>query len=235
MDLMARRRVMLSAGKRSRLPREYQESEYLVGNGGQYINTEIVLTKGCVISIRFMTQNPAPTSQVLYGWRYRGSYNNQYQLFVNNEDPNQRLLGVGKTVDASPRSCWANGVETTMIFDTDSNKLLINGTDFMQRYPNSFSYANGTCFDDNGSSTIPPFLFSFNKLGAAAAFAKGQKIFKYSVTINGAFIQNFVPCYRESDSKPGMYDLAGSICSLTNSPFYINAGTGEFLVGPDVN
>lgn len=38
--------------------------------------------------------------------------------------------------------------------------------------------------------------------------------------------QLFVPCVLTADSKPGLYDLCGSICPLTNSPFYINAGTG---------
>lgn len=35
------------------------------------------------------------------------------------------------------------------------------------------------------------------------------------------------PCYRKSDSKPGMYDIV-------NNTFYTNAGTGEFTVGNDV-
>lgn len=41
---------------------------------------------------------------------------------------------------------------------------------------------------------------------------------------------NFIPCVRLSDSKPGLYDLCGSICPLTGTPFYINAGTGEFVI-----
>lgn len=41
--------------------------------------------------------------------------------------------------------------------------------------------------------------------------------------------RNYVPMLRKSDNKPGLYDLAGSICPLTGTPFYINAGTGEFL------
>ena len=43
---------------------------------------------------------------------------------------------------------------------------------------------------------------------------------------NGALVRNFIPCVRESDNKPGLYDLCGSICSLTGTPFYINSGTG---------
>lgn len=31
------------------------------------------------------------------------------------------------------------------------------------------------------------------------------------------------------NSKPGLYDLLGSICPITGTPFYVNNGSGEFL------
>lgn len=43
-----------------------------------------------------------------------------------------------------------------------------------------------------------------------------------------------IPCYRKSDGVIGMYDLCGTICPLTNTPFYINAGTGKFTKGADL-
>ena len=45
----------------------------------------------------------------------------------------------------------------------------------------------------------------------------------------GVLLRNFIHCIRKSDSKPGLYDLCKSICPLTGTPFYINAGTGEFV------
>jgi hypothetical protein len=47
-------------------------------------------------------------------------------------------------------------------------------------------------------------------------------------------VRNMVACERISDGTIGMYDLCGSICPLTGTPFYINAGTGEFLKGEKV-
>lgn len=44
---------------------------------------------------------------------------------------------------------------------------------------------------------------------------------------NSTLIRDFIPCYRKSDSVAGMYDLV-------NNTFYENAGTGSFIVGPDV-
>ena len=39
-------------------------------------------------------------------------------------------------------------------------------------------------------------------------------------------IRNFVPCYRKSDNKAGLYDLV-------NNEFYTNQGTGDFITGND--
>lgn len=51
-------------------------------------------------------------------------------------------------------------------------------------------------------------------------------IFSSNVAANR---RNYVPMLRKTDNKPGFLDLEGSICPLTGTPFYINAGTGEFL------
>lgn len=48
-------------------------------------------------------------------------------------------------------------------------------------------------------------------------------------------IIDLVPCYRKSDNVIGMYDLGGSICPQTGTPFYVNTGYGAFEKGPDVN
>jgi len=44
---------------------------------------------------------------------------------------------------------------------------------------------------------------------------------------DGVLIRDFIPCYRKSDDKPGYYDIV-------NNTFYTNAGTGEFVLGPNV-
>ena len=78
-------------------------------------------------------------------------------------------------------------------------------------------------------------LFALNRNAGIAYPNAGNKCFLAKFYDRNVLMRHFVPCVRESDGKPGMYDLCGSICPLTDSPFYTNAGTGEFLVGPDVN
>lgn len=48
------------------------------------------------------------------------------------------------------------------------------------------------------------------------------RIYYYQQKRDGELVADFVPCYRKSDNKPGMYDL------VTNE-FFSNQGTGQFL------
>lgn len=54
-------------------------------------------------------------------------------------------------------------------------------------------------------------------------------IYYIKISELGEVQREFVPALRMSDNKPGLYDLCESVCPLTGTPFYINAGTGEFL------
>lgn len=43
--------------------------------------------------------------------------------------------------------------------------------------------------------------------------------------------RNYIPALQLEGNKPGLYDLCGSICPLTGTPFYINnnSGTDDYL------
>lgn len=74
-------------------------------------------------------------------------------------------------------------------------------------------------------------IFSRNDTGSNK-YRCVMRLWEHRITEYGIAIQRLVPVVRLADSKAGMYDLCGSICPLTNSPFYINAGTGaDFTYG----
>lgn len=52
------------------------------------------------------------------------------------------------------------------------------------------------------------------------------ELYHYKLTKNDTIVRDMYPVYRKNDNKPGLYDIV-------NNTFYINAGTGEFIVGPD--
>lgn len=59
----------------------------------------------------------------------------------------------------------------------------------------------------------------------------------FKIYESGELVRDFVPCYRKADDVTGFYDLCGSICPLTGTPFYINSNPNQsqdFNRGADV-
>ena len=222
MDLMQRRRVMLAAGKRSRLPREYQEVEYLKSSGTQYIDTELVLTQDTSINIRFFIDSGTTFS--IFGSRKSPVLQN-IGLAGTESFPLYADFGDYTKYRASHIGHYTSGD----VYDVSINRILRKIYNVTKGEQNAIN--TNACSEQ---FTTPGSAFIFNQRNGFS-----------SIGLNGGVIacvindttgsRNLIPCYRKSDHKPGMYDLCGSICSRTNSPFYVNAGTGEFLVGPEVN
>ena len=71
------------------------------------------------------------------------------------------------------------------------------------------------------------YLFAQNYNGSARfGVDRTIRTFKY-YDKNDTLICNLIPCYRKADNIPGMYDTVRKI-------FLTNAGSGSFIVGPDV-
>lgn len=86
------------------------------------------------------------------------------------------------------------------------------GTATPGTYSNSVHLVLFGQWRNQNNSLRPYFIF----VGDVSEF----KAFK-----NGVLIRNLKPVVRISDNKPGFYDLCRSTCSITNSPFYVNAET----------
>ena len=56
----------------------------------------------------------------------------------------------------------------------------------------------------------------------SVTYAK-MKIYQCKIYASGVLVRNYIPVIRNSDNKPGMYDVL-------NKTFYVNSGTGEFVV-----
>jgi hypothetical protein len=69
------------------------------------------------------------------------------------------------------------------------------------------------CCSWTDSTGVPPYSYDSVKISSCNFY------------INGIPVRHFIPCYRKSDNKPGLYDTI-------NNTFYTNAGSGEFILGP---
>ena len=77
--------------------------------------------------------------------------------------------------------------------------------------------------------TYAMYIFGGNYTGTIN-YKSSIMLYELKISDNDKIIADFVPVYRRSDSKPGLYDLV-------NGEFYTNAATSgnDFTFGPDVN
>lgn len=213
---MQRRRALLCDRKRSRLPSGYQETEWLEGGNGSYIELPLLCSEITRVVTAYKSEaNNIGTAVGCHSvrpyWCPCLAYNN------NNANKGAAFLfdttwGLSKV----PTTSFVNAdvlCKAEEYATGNFNGVIINGA----RVPTK---NNKVTLFTSSSRSWQDLL----QLKQTLLYGQSDDI-----------ICDLVPCYHESDGKPGMYDLCGSICPLTNSPFYINAGTGEFLVGPDVN
>lgn len=191
-----------------RLPAEYQEVEYLESNGSQYIITDYYPTSQSEITVKYLiTSAPSGQKQIAGVINNRSGVNKLWAInFIRNNGTSITFAGNQIAFNTNVQS--VNTVYTA--------KISADGF-----------YLNGTKMGDFGAvsekvSDHPLYLFRENTVTSSSLSPMIGRIYEAS-TENPVFI----PCYRKFDSKPGMYNPV-------EGKFYTNAGTGEFVVGPDV-
>ena len=207
-----RRRGLMGAAK-GRLPAGYTELKYLESSGHQYINTNVVGAEGDIVTVkgRLVAQY---SWGLICGTHPSGSWTNCYASLQATQrgDIIQAMTGARSGgIDA-----FRYNEPSSVTFDYAALKAYAEGVELgALQTPNS---------------TLKPWtLFGANNTGKAQPELEGKPIVYFaSVVRNGSYVREFVPCIRNSDGKPGMFDLAGSVCQLSNSPLYINSGSGEF-------
>ena len=190
--------------KASLLPGEFQEVEYIESTGTQYIDTGIKCSQNmsCEIENNF---------NELSGTQLFGAYSS----------PKRTHYGIVNDKVFMPSV--ENSVTTEHIFYTNMNYHTFFLSSTVYKYDNEI-IANGMFEFTNGLNF---YLFARNNNENVTNYCK-SKMTKAKFWIDNELTKNFIPCYRNSDNKPGLYDLV-------NNEFYTNQGTGDFERGKDID
>lgn len=193
------------------VPKEYQEVEYLESTGTQYINTGFIPSSKSKIELGVsLTKSNSGGVNALYGSRENNSL--QFWTYRDKASGFQSRYGNGSVGYYSNDALYNN----KFLLVQDKNKSYIN---------NELKQINTTI---EFQATQPLFLFNVNNLGSPQNnYGSFMKIYSCRLSDNNIIIKNLIPCYRISDNVPGMYDTY-------NDVFYVNSGTGNFIIGPDV-
>ena len=182
------------------LPSEYQRVEYLEGSGTQYIDTGIT----------------SYSSEWEYSGKAYATTTDAIFLSFRNFSYDTNTLGIyctkGNFLLHISNGCRVSGIASPCEFTIGAKKITYNGT--TNTYTNARTY------------TVNYQLLLFKASNVSSQLFVG-KVYYFTVQNGTEKILDFVPCYRKSDNKPGMYDLV-------TRTFFTNAGTGEFTVGNNV-
>ena len=211
MSIASRRRALMGAGKKSRLPAEYQEVGWIGSSGTQYIATGVelgdaVLKSGTLIKAKLSIPSAQSQSrQALFGFSNTVGYCILRAANSNKIGPNGKIeVPTDTMIDVIAR--W------------DTNALTL----YYEQTTDSGSYI-----------TVPYYrrleIMRFGYLhGSTTSLVRAtMKIATFTVENDNNIIFNGVPCYRKADDVIGIYDLV-------SNTFLTNAGTGTFTKGGNV-
>lgn len=206
MSELRRRMMMFLTG--------YQQVEWLQSDGNAYIETNWrpTVENTRIVSIAIPT---------LFG-----SYRHSYRLAGSHESGNS---GPGVWCNYPNASGTCGSADLSFGVTLNVNELVtydlvmannrVVGTINEQQVNTPYYGSQLTC-----PRTM--WIFRCNELTGTAQ--NPYVLLKYFAIYNNDILEReFYPCYRRSDNKPGLYDVV-------NDVFYTNAGTGTFIVGPDI-
>ena len=206
----------------SRLPDGYQEVEYLESSGTQYIDTGFAFSSSganrltAEFDIVYMTLPNSHNPSLVGGLTNGTEPHYAFPLFR----PSGDTAVYAYSASAAYISDFAIGAKYSAVINDANHKIY---HDDVELATIDFSTAS------NPTQTF--CLFAARVVGGSetAGYLANARIYSFIVKNNSTneILKNLVPCYRISDSVAGMIDLV-------SGSFLTNAGSGTFVVGPDV-
>lgn len=211
----------LFSGGQPILPSEYQQVEYIKGDGGQYIILDINSQIPLMADVRASFYGEDVT--LLCAGSASVSNSRYYMIGYSIQGP----LGRWKLCYRYDGAAWEGGDDFAPKIDTVYN--ITAGIEYTgNNQAKAFiQYENGRY---ESTMTIPSVGYPINIMRMPQNNSMSQKIKLYSCKLysNGNLIFNGIPCYKKADGYTGLYDLV-------SDTFFHNDGTGEFELGSNVN
>lgn len=186
----------------------YQRVEYIKSSGTQYIKTNILPTNKTGVYAK-IASNLTSSDKVYFGsGAYFGAGNTSNKFYFG--------WNGAWTASASRPAISVGNINIIQLNYLNSRKNIFNNTTVASN------------ISTLGNVTYPIYLFASNNSGAVS-WISSISLYEFIVSKDNNVIANFIPVYRKTDNKPGLYDTV-------NNVFYTNAATSgnDFTIGPDV-
>ena len=187
---------------------EYQQVDYIESTGTQYIDTGVEISKSKL-------QNGIKT-------KLEASFISQSSgqaMFKDNIS--YYFIGV-KSNGYFYSGLDVNYPTTDLLNDSKKHIFELDSLDKTFKIDETIKTTyNVAAYNENSSGNI--YLFNVSN----GNFLCKAKIYNCKIYDDGILIRNFIPCYRKSDNKIGLYDIV-------ERKFYTNQGSGTFIKGNEV-
>ena len=188
------------------------EVEWLEYTGSQYIKTDIIPAVGYTYKMKFRS-----TAVVNYGYLFGVNWKNDAGVI--------KFFGIRRLISQAKFQSQSFSIGTVPYEEDIDYDITINGGEAGTL--NEFRLADGRVFSHNSkinvSPTLPMNLFAVNNNGGAA-YQNKARLYSFSIESNGEAILDLIPVRKGNIGY--MYDRV-------SGRLFGNAGTGEFVIGPD--
>lgn len=190
------------------LPDEYTELEYIESTGAQWIDTGFSPNQDTRTVVDFELTTAYSSIRAIFGVRDTSSSTAANQFaFWNTSNRSFRS-------DYFRTSQPISGLNAQNRYVVDKNKNIT-----------SIDGLTVTNAEATGQCSHNMVLFAISNVGTPRYFSN-LKFYSGQIYDNGTIIRDFIPA-KNSNGQIGLYDLI-------NALFYVNAGEGSFLPGPEV-
>lgn len=213
---------------KNRVPDGYQEVEYLATSGttGAYLFTDFVLgenwfsgTTHFEIKLMFTASTGAKDLFGAYTGTNTSTFNRVYIFY---KISGNLYFGVGH--ESSGNGMW----QSTSVSNNTEYVLQVDSSGMDLTYSKNGSVVATKTLTLQPPSDSSIAVFGSSNNGVVESTIDDTRIYYCVISKNGTMLLNLIPCYRTSDSEPGMYDRVAKV-------FYYNQGSQSFSVGGDVN
>lgn len=194
----------------------YTQLEYIESTGTQYIDTGISTQNGIGFDVTFLTNNELDAGGDNFGAILGGRYwsgDNDFQITT---------FSISSSIAGTIR----NGLSTPVI----NAKISKNTKLHISLINDVVTYNDGTTLPVSSYEyTIGRniYLFGLNNNDIFTQSGIGCRIYNAKLLVRSIVVFDGVPARRNVDNVVGMYDTV-------SGQFFTNAGTGEFIAGPEV-
>jgi len=192
-----------------RLPSEYQEVEWIENtdkssgnNNNAYILTQFIPTDNTKLEIEVMT------------------FNNTGNISLACDTGSNPSFGITRPSSNTCDGYFQITKYTGSIIDNAKNKIEFSQAEYKI---NNVVVASNLRGQSITNRDIPIFAFRYGN----NFYISHSRLYSYKLYESGTLERDYVPCYRKSDNKVGLYDLV-------NSEFVTSANSYEFTKGGDV-